>query len=111
MCFKHILEKIDEMELDNKIILFVFLIIGMFAGIIYTGALIVPNWEVFIDFPLLYQGWAYTVIILVLVDLTFIIIITLKTAINNQLLAKRNQELDNIIKELEGKLTNLKNQP
>ena len=93
MCFKKIMEGIEEMELDNKIILFVFLIIGMFAGIIYTGALIVPNWDIFIKYTWAYQAWAYFVICLVLVDLIFIIIITLKTAINNQVLIKINKDL------------------
>lgn len=118
MCFKKIMETIEKMELDNKIILFVFLIIGMFAGIIYTGALIVPNWDIFIKYTWAYQAWAYFVICLVLVDLIFIIIITLKTAINNQVLVKINKDLgiekaeqDAKIKELDAELKKLKDQP
>lgn len=115
MSFKKIMDKIDAMELDNKIILFVFLIIGMFAGIAYIGALIIPNWEVFIDSPVIYQTWSYTVIGLILLDLTFVIIITLKTAINNQTLVKLNKGLEEVnterekkIKELETELNRLK---
>ncbi len=117
MCFKKIMEGIEEMELDNKIILFVFLIIGMFAGIIYTGSLIIPNWDIFIKYPWAYQTWAYFVICLVLVDLIFIIIITLKTAINNQVLIKVNKDLEAEkaeqearIKELDAELKRLKNE-
>jgi len=115
MCFKKILKEIEEMELDNKIILFVFLIIGMFAGIIYTGSLIIPNWDVFIKYTWAYQAWSYLVICLVLVDLIFIIIITLKTAINNQVLIKVNKDLEvekaeqeDKIKELETELLRIK---
>ena len=107
MAFKKMLDKIDTMELDNKIILFVFLIIGMFAGIAYIGALIIPNWEVFIDYPWTYQLVAYGVIFLILLDLTFVIVITLKTAINNQFLSKRNIDLDVKINELEAELKRL----
>lgn len=115
MCFKKITDKIDEMELDNKIILFVFLIIGMFAGIAYIGVLIVPNWQIFIDYPWSYQLVSYGVICLILLDLTFVIIITLKTAINNQILVKLNKDLEDgnlerneKIKELEAELNRLK---
>ena len=104
MAFKKMLDRIDDMELDNKIILFVFLIIGMFAGLAYLGALIVPNWEGFISFTWLHQLVAYSVIFLILLDLTFVIIITLKTAINNQILSKTNIDLDAKIRELENEL-------
>jgi len=102
------LDNLDDMDLDNKIILFVFLIIGMFAGIAYIGALIIPNWEVFIDYPWAYQLVAYGVIGLVLLDLTFVIVITLKTAINNQVLEKQKGDMDLRIKELEAELARLK---
>jgi len=115
MSFKKIMDKIDAMELDNKIILFVFLIIGMFAGIAYIGALIIPNWEIFIEYPWAYQLVSYSVIGLILLDLTFIIIITLKTAINNQILVKTNKrleeentEFDKRVRELEAELNRLK---
>lgn len=108
MAFKKMMDKIDKMQLDNKIILFVFLIIGMFAGLAYIGSLIVPNWEGFLVFTWLHQLVAYTVIGLILLDLTFVIIITLKTAINNQMLSKTNIELDSKIIELEIELKDLR---
>lgn len=115
---KKLLDRIDEMDLDNKLILFVFLIIGMFAGLAYIGSLIVPNWQVFVDFPWFYQLVSYGVIGLVLLDLTFIIIITLKTAVNNQFLIKSNRELkrentefNERVDELEADLERLKKQP
>ena len=109
-----LLERIDSMELDNRILLFIALIMGMFGGLLYIGVLIIPNWEVFIDFPIVYQIVSYSVIVLILIDLLFIIVLTIKTAINNQVLVKTNRELEkerednNLkIKELEAELTRI----
>lgn len=115
MGFKDMLDRIDRMELDNKIILFVFLIIGMFIGMGYIGALIIPGWHIFIEFPWVYQLVSYSVIVLICLDISFVIIITLKTAISNHILSKLNIELeaerrgrDERIKELEAELIRLK---
>lgn len=115
MGFKKMLDKIDEIELDNKIILFVFLIIGMFFGMGYIGALIIPNWEGFLEMPWLYQLVSYSVIALICLDISFVVIITLKTAITNQVLSEKNNRLEaeNVefntkVKELEKELTRLK---
>lgn len=114
MCIKIFLDKVDSMEIDNKILLFIFLIAGMFAGLAYMGALVVPNWQVYIDFPLIYQGVSYSVIGLMCFDVSLVIIITIKTAISNQTLFDRNLILeadktkgDKKIEELEAELKRL----
>ena len=98
------------MELDNKIILFVFLIIGMFVGMGYIGALIVPGWSVFIEFPWVYQLVSYSVIVLICLDISFVIIITLKTAITNQILSEKNDTLEEVIIKLEKELIRLRSE-
>ena len=115
MCFKKLLDRIDAMERDNRLILFVFLIIGMFGGIGYIGALIIPNWEVFIVYPMVYQFVAYSVIVLICFDISLIVIITMKTTIKNQVLSERNIKLedekekrDKKVEELEAELNRLK---
>lgn len=109
MALKKMLDKIDDMDLDNKIILFVFLIIGMFVGMGYIGALIVPGWSVFIDFPWTYQLVSYSVIALICLDISFVVIITLKTAITNQILSEKNIKLEDVINKLEKELEEIKN--
>lgn len=115
MGLKDMLERIDKMQLDNKIILFVFLILGIFGGLVYIGVLIVPNWEVFLTYPWVHQFVSYSVIVLVFIDISFVIILTLKTAINNHVLLKLNTDLtaeniarDKRIIELEKELIRLK---
>lgn len=107
MCLKRFLDKIDEMELDNKIILFVFLIIGMFVGMGYIGALIIPNWDVYLQYPWVYQFVSYSVIVLICIDISLVVIITLKTAITNQILSERNTKLEEKVIEMEKELKRL----
>lgn len=107
MCVKSFLDKIDSMELDNKIILFVFLIIGMFVGEAYIGALIIPGWIVFIEYPWVYQLVSYSVIGLICMDISLVVVITLKTAITNQILSENNKKLESKIVEMEKELKRL----
>lgn len=115
MGVKKLLDRIDDMERDNRLILFVFLIIGMFAGIGYIGALIIPNWEVFIVYPIVYQIVAYSVIVLICFDISLVVIITMKTTIKNQVLSERNNKLlvekekrDKVVEDLEKELSRVR---
>lgn len=89
-----LLEKIDKMELGNKIIFFILLVGAVSGCVLYMAALIIPNWEPYLDNPILYQSVGIGVAVFILFLIFFIIIITIKTAITNYKLSEKNVVLE-----------------
>ena len=115
MVFKKLKAKLEGMELKEKIIFFISVVIFMVIGLLYLGLLIVPDWEWFIAYPILHQSVAYVTILAEIIGIFLIIYLLVDTSIDNQILLKTNQKLeeDNIeydkkVKELETELTRLK---
>lgn len=115
MVFKKMKQKLEEMELKQKIVFFISIVIFMTVGLLYLGLLIVPDWEWFIVFPLLHQGVAYLTILGEIIGIFLIIYLLVDSSIDNQILEKTNQKLEaenteynKRVKVLETELTRLK---
>lgn len=107
MGIKKLLEKIDKMELDNKIILFILFVIGILGGVAYLAALLVPSFQPFIDNSILYQAVGYLMAFGIGILVILIVVITIKMAIKNNKLEEKSVIDDKKIQELEAELRRL----
>lgn len=102
------IQKIKDWEFYQKLVRFILFIFIIFLALLYLGALIVPNWEVFILFPIAHQIVAYLTIGVIVFFICVIIIVFISLAVEKQVLEQDNEHLQKTVDELEAKLEILK---
>ena len=95
------LQKIKDWSFYQKLIRFILFIFLIFLALLYLSALIVPNWEFFILFPIWHQVTAYITIGVIIFFICIIVIVFMSLAVEHQVLEKDNANLLKVIAELE----------
>lgn len=101
------IQKIKDWSFYQKLVRFIFFIFIIFLALLYLGALIVPNWEVFILFPIWHQTTAYITIGVIVLCICLIVIVFVSLAVDHQVLEKDNANLEKKIVEFEAELKRL----
>ena len=101
-------QKIKDWGFYQKLIRFILFIGLIFLALLYLGSLIVPNWEVFILFPIVHQIFAYVTIGVIVLVICTITIIFISLAVERQVLEQDNEHLKKVVDDLEAKLEILK---
>ena len=84
------IQKIKDWSFYQKLVRFILFIFIIFLALLYLGALIVPNWEVFIIFPIWHQATAYITIGIIVFFICLIVIVFVSLAVEHQVLEKDN---------------------
>lgn len=95
------MSKLKEWTLQQKIWRIFLSVLVLIFGCIYIGLLIVPNWELFIKYPILHQLIAYLTLFGIIALIFFILYIIIDLAFSNQRLSDKNKDLDSTINKLE----------
>jgi hypothetical protein len=102
------MKKFREWTLQQKIWRIFLAVLLMIFGCLYLGALLIPNSEIFLKFPVLHQATFFMVLLGIVSLIFFILYIIIDLAFSNQRLEDKNRDLDNKVIELEKELTALR---
>lgn len=83
-------------------------VLVMIFGCLYLGALLIPNSEIFLKYPILHQTVFYLLLLGIIALIFFILYIVIDLAFSNQRLEDKNKDLDKKILEFEAELKRLR---